>query len=145
MIAEEHERREMDLAARHAFAQLRKPLRETRRRDPPERRALAHVEALGAVREHRRIGRLQIEPPLLDLDQVTDNPRNETIPLAAQRLEITNELVVGKFGELHASFYTRLFLPPSRPADALSRRGRFETRSLHRNTATHRMRAITRV
>ena len=97
----------MDLSALDAAQQSGKTLHEARRVDPAKGGSLAHAEPPDAEVEERRACHLEMQAPLLDLDQVCDQPREQTLPFAANRLEVAEELFIGEVGELH-----RRFIPP---------------------------------
>jgi hypothetical protein len=90
---------EMELAPLDSLEQGRKALHEPRRRDPPERSALAHPETPRAEVEHRGARGAEIQPPLLDLDEVRDHARRQRMTFGAERRQGSDERVIGETGE----------------------------------------------
>ncbi len=63
-------------------------------------------ELLFAELVDRRTRGPEVQPPLLDLDEQHDEPREEPILLGASRVEASDDLVVGELREVHAPLST---------------------------------------
>jgi len=85
MRPQQDERRQMELAALDSLEQRGEALHQPGRRDAPERCPLAHPETPRTEVEHRGARGAEIEPPLLDFDEVHDHPRGQRMTFGAER------------------------------------------------------------
>lgn len=81
----------MHVAALDAVDEPRKPPREPRRVEPSTRSPLAETEVPRAEVEHGRVRGLEVEPPILDLHQMKDHPRQQTALVRAKALQTREE------------------------------------------------------
>ncbi len=111
----ERNRREREIASLDAHEQAWEAARQPRGVDAPARLVLGHAEPAHAELEHRWACSFEMETALFHLDEVCEQPREHHATLAAERLQILEELRVGEIGELHASVLHREFLRPWAP------------------------------
>ena len=98
----------MELSPFDALEQRREPLHQSRRRDPPERRAFTHPEPALTKVEHRRACGTQVQASLLHLDQMRDQPRGQHMAFRAEHRESRYERVIGEVGQSDAMHSTSL-------------------------------------
>jgi hypothetical protein len=101
MAPQELQRREVDLASLDTTEQRRKPSHELHGIETPARLALAHSQAPETEIPHGAAGRLLVDPAVLDLNEMHDQPRDQSAALEAQRRELRDELFIGQMRVLH--------------------------------------------
>ena len=115
MVAQEKERRQVDLAPLDVTEQARKAFYQTSGLDTPHRFALAHAETPLTEVKERRARRSKIEPPCFDLDEMQEQTTEETARLEAHRRQAGEELFVREIRECHVAFLHLRFSRSSAP------------------------------
>jgi hypothetical protein len=95
-------RRERELAPLDPRDQVGEAARQPSGVDAPARLVFGQAEPLHAELEHRGTRRLEMEAPLVHLDEMREEAREHRAPLANERPQALEELRVGEIGELHA-------------------------------------------
>ncbi len=101
VVAQDRERAEVDVALGQHTEDHGIPARQAARRHSTKSLVFAHAESLQAAVEHRRAARAQVQPSLLDLDQVSDDSRHGAAFGSSDRVQSTQELVVRNVPEIH--------------------------------------------
>jgi hypothetical protein len=99
---EEEQRREVKPSVRERAEQQRKASRELRDARPTVGFARAHAELVAAELEHARRRALEMDPPVLDLAEVSEDRGLDAMSVGDEPTKTGEELLVGQCCEVHA-------------------------------------------
>jgi hypothetical protein len=109
MLAQQQERRQVDLSTLDHRERHREPADEARSRHASACFVVAHPEPSDAEVEERGACRREIQPSLLDLREMGEQASEDHSPLADERMQTRQQLFVGQSREIHSSLLPSRF------------------------------------